>query len=391
MKDGVAIVRCDPDGMVVAVLHEGARVAGFARPGRPLTTLVNPNDFGKALDFIATVRRDGSAYDWEMGLADAAAGAICRFSGGRDGDGMTVAMSPADCHADLLIEELARINSEQATALRRLLKDRAAEGAGIQPYASLTRINNDLITAQRELAKVNATLKAANDLKNRLMGILAHDLRNPLNAIVGFADLLEGDLRGRISRSEMSFITTIRDSSRDMLALVKDTLSMSALESGRMELDRRVVDLGHLAARTVRLLTLMAERKGVVLEFHGPPTPLLVSVDVTKIGQVLNNLIANAIKFSHVGGVVRVTVSRDAAGVVRLTVADQGTGIPEDMKARLFEPFVRGHRQGTAGESSTGLGLFICHSIVTAHGGAIAVTSEVDRGSLFVVTLPAQP
>jgi signal transduction histidine kinase len=251
-------------------------------------------------------------------------------------------------------------------------------------------INNDLITVQRELAKTNAKLKAANEMKNRVIGILAHDLRNPLNAIIGFTGLLEQILAGRTSDKEMSFLTAIHDAGRDMLTLVEDTLSMSALESGQMVLSCKPFDFADLAARTVRMLTVMAERKGVSLVFERPPTAVPIRADPTKISQVLNNLIINAIKFSHVGGEVRVTVSGETGEAACLTVTDHGTGIPAEMQARLYEPFVEGHRRGTAGESTTGLGLFICKSIVVAHGGTIAVTSQADWGSSFVVTLPAE-
>jgi len=383
------IVRCDTDGVVTDVLHEGVSLKGRAVLGRPLTALVAEDSFPKALAFLAVLRRDGRACNWEMEVAGPGGSPLYRFSGGRDGAGLTVAIIPADCKADLLIEELSSINSEQVTVLRQLFKERAGGGAKDLPYESLTQLNNELITAQRELAKANARLKATNDQKNFLLGMLAHDLRNPLNAISGFAELLEEMLAGRVADKEMSCLSTISESSRAMLLLVEDTLTLSALETGFLTLECQPVDLAELARRAVRLLAMVAEFKGVRLLLTLPPGPVQVSLDPTRIEQVLSNLITNAIKFSYAGSEVRVSVSGGEGQPALLEVRDQGTGIPHDVRAHLFEPFVRGHRTGTAGESSTGLGLAICHKIVAAHGGTIAVASEIGCGTTFTVTLAA--
>lgn len=379
------ILRCDAEGVVTDILHEGRGLEGTVKRGRPLTAIVDRASFGKALDFLSNLRSHGCAYDWEINVGTPAGIATYRFSGGQDNVGMTIAVVPTDRDLDLMIEEMTRVNSEHVTMLRRLFKEGAARQVA---FNSLSSVNNDLITVQRELAKANARLQAANDTKNRLFGILAHDLRSPLGVVSGFAEFLEYRLAGRITEQEQSFITAIRDSSSYMLSLVEDTLSLSTIESGHLSLDRKPVDLALQTARVVGMLTVVAERKGVILTLECPAAPLIAEVDATKFEQVLNNLIGNAIKFSHAGGAIQVAIA-SAEGKVRLSVSDQGTGIADDAQASLFEPFAAGRRQGTAGENSTGLGLYICQRVIAAHGGTIAVSSAMGRGTTLTVILPA--
>ena len=367
MTNTMAIIRCDSDGMVTDVLHAGGTLADLIRRGRPIAAVVVRRDFRKALDFIATVRRDRETCNWEMALAGNPDDVVYRFSGGMSGDDMTVA--------------IVSVNRPSAMA------ETPFDG-GFDHYESLSLINNDLITTQRELAKTIAKLQAANEQKNRVMGILAHDLRNPLNAIIGFSSLLELVLAGRSNNEEISFLAAIRESGRNMVTLIEDTLSMSTFEAGQMRLDLQTINFGDLTAQAAKLLTIMAERKGVKLILDQPEIPALICADTTKIIQVLNNLIANAIKFSHSKTEVHVTVSTTVDQQVRLTIADQGTGIPSEVMTRLFEPFTKGRRMGTAGESTTGLGLYICRNIVTAHGGTISVASDGEHGTSVTVNLP---
>ncbi|CAA7612798.1 sensor histidine kinase KdpD [Magnetospirillum sp. SS-4] len=384
------ILRCDGDGVVVEILHEGAALAGLARRGRPLAALVEESSFTKALDFVADLRRQANAYNWEMNVVTAGGVESFRFSGAVDGDGMIVAVVPTDGRVDTLIEELARINSSHVTVLRQLFKERrtAVPPPDAAFFESMTQLNNELLNTQRDLAKANATLKAANEVKNRLFGILAHDLRSPLGVVSGFAELLKMVLEGRIGDKEMSYLDNIHTSASYMLALVEDTLSMSAIEAGRLHLERRQVDFGAMVVRVAGLLSLPAERKGIALVAQVPDGPLHLDIDATRMEQVLHNLIGNAVKFSHAGGRIRIWADV-VGGEARLRVSDAGVGMSAGELASLFEPFSRSGKRGTAGEDSTGLGLHICQRIVLAHGGRIEVDSDQENGTTVTVSLPA--
>jgi signal transduction histidine kinase len=134
---------------------------------------------------------------------------------------------------------------------------------------------------------------------------------------------------------------------------------------------------------------LLAEGKDITIALNADKNLPAVPADAFRIEQVLNNLIGNAIKFSHSGTTITLTVKGDEKGGVHVAIADQGQGIPADERERLFQPFSRTSVKSTGGESSTGLGLAITKRIIEAHGGSLEVHSEVGMGSVFSFTLPA--
>jgi len=227
-------------------------------------------------------------------------------------------------------------------------------------------------------------LRASVEMKNRMFGILAHDLRNPIGAVSGYAEFLEMTDEDRGSERVKRSLATIRESAAYMNDLIEDVLALAVADAGEVTLVRQTIDVGTLARNSVAFSAVAAERKGVRLRVD--EQAVWIAGDAVKIGQVLNNLIGNAIKFSKAGDVVTVSVTRDER-FARLSVADQGIGIPDGVRANLFKPFIKG-KTGTGGEPSNGLGLYICSRIVDAHGGGIEVNSEAGTGTTFTVILP---
>jgi signal transduction histidine kinase len=266
-------------------------------------------------------------------------------------------------------------------------------------YEEMSRLNNELITAQRELAKQNVLLERANEEKSQLLGIAAHDLRNPLEVIQIYSRFLREEAEGRLGREPTEFIRTIERSSEFMAKLVDDLLDLSQIESGRLVLDLAPVDLPALVARNVQLNRVLAAKRRVAIAFtsEGKGAPLLL--DAAKIEQVLNNLIGNAVKFSPPGSTVQVRltlVSDRGNGTgadlgAELTVADQGPGIPEAERARIFLPLAPDRPSGRPAGSPdkrTGLGLAIVQRIVAGHRGDLRVECGKRGGTTFAVTLP---
>lgn len=248
--------------------------------------------------------------------------------------------------------------------------------------------NDRLKAAQDELLARNATLVKLNDEKNRFMGIAAHDLRNPIGAIRSFSDLLLSEDFTPTVEERTVFLTHIRESSDFMLRLLSDLLDISKIESGHLNLELRATDLRKLLRDNVTRHAMVAARKVITVRLFDDSPIDPVVVDPTKMEQVFNNLISNAIKFSHQGTTIDVRLERQGSEVI-VCVQDQGQGIPAAELGKLFKPFQKTSTATTGGESSTGLGLAIVRRIVEGHGGRVWVESELGHGSRFSVALPA--
>lgn len=386
---GIALV-CDEEGTVAEILRDGLGL-GLA-PGRPLAGMVDPACADKAGAFLKTLRAQDAAFNWELTVPTADGHVLpLHFAGGATEGGYLVVGARSRSGLTEVYEDLVRINNEQATALRAALKDaslqlRSRAELDDRHFDELSRLNNELATAQRELAKSNVELDRLNVQKNELLGIAAHDLRNPLQVILTYSQFLLDEAQS-LGPEHREFVETIRTSSDFMLHLVDDLLDVARIEAGTLDLDLAPVDPGALVERNVARNRVLAETKGTRIELlrEGEARPMIL--DAAKIEQVLNNLIGNAFKFSHPGTTVRVSVRR-LDDTVEFAVTDEGQGIPADELDKVFGEFQRVSTKPTADEHSTGLGLSICKRIVGLHTGRIGVESEQGIGSRFFFTLP---
>jgi signal transduction histidine kinase len=229
-----------------------------------------------------------------------------------------------------------------------------------------------------------------NDLKNKFLGIAAHDLRSPIAVIKGYADLFTNGLMGDLDADQKASIRAIAGLCDKMLALINDLLDVSTIESGHLTIETREVDPGVYLAEVHKNNAFIAKSKSIELVLEIPETLPKVWMDPCRIDQVINNLITNAIKFSASKSriVLRAVLSE---GAVAISVTDQGQGIPRAEMSKMFQYFSRTTVLPTAGEKSTGLGLAIAKRMVEAHGGKIGVESEPGKGSTFTFTLPLKP
>lgn len=249
---------------------------------------------------------------------------------------------------------------------------------------SLKRQHERLIA---ELERKNEELVRLNALKNKFLGIAAHDIRNPLSSIKGFSELmlLSGETISAEDHKEM--MQLINKSVNDLLLLVDDLLDISVIESGNLKLDLGPGDMKALLEERVKINAGHARRKSITIHKDFPDDIGLTVFDRKRMAQVVDNLISNAIKYSPLGSNVYVSLARED-GWTRITVRDEGQGISAEDQKHLFTGFQKLGAQPTGGEKSTGLGLVIVKSIVDSHEGTIEVVSEVNKGSAFVVRLP---
>ena len=259
--------------------------------------------------------------------------------------------------------------------------------AKISVFEELFHRQEDLKSANDQLVKMNHQLEDLNMQKNYLLGMAAHDLRNPIWVISQLSELLSGGVAGEVNEEQVQFLSSIRESSDYILHIIEDLLDVTKIEAGKMSLDVRPTDVRALLEQSISLNRLIAEKKDIRLEWKEDLRSTYLYIDAVKIGQVINNLVSNAIKYSPPGTSIEVYVE-ESNDRLSLSVKDQGLGIPKDEQFKLFNGFQTTSVRGTAGEKSTGLGLLICSKIIKAHGGTIDVVSEPGQGSTFWFSIP---
>ena len=235
------------------------------------------------------------------------------------------------------------------------------------------------------IARDVSRLKEVERLKSDFISIASHEVRTPLAVIKGYAATLLNPSLRLAPEQEQRFIKGINDASDRLNRLVSNLLCASRLESGRSQPHPRRFDLVELIDGVASAFRDVSGKHEIRAET--PESGLSIVADRELIDLVLVNLVANAVKYSPKGGVVTISVEEAGSGV-RLRVADRGIGIPPDQVDRIFDRFYRGDNARSSSASGVGLGLYICRSIVEAHGGSIRVESEAGSGSVFQVDLP---
>jgi signal transduction histidine kinase len=358
--------------------------------GKLFQNMIDEASRQKAFEFLVEVKSNRIAFDYQMNLPVDGVVKTLYFIGVLVTEKILVV--GANNHKDVVdfTNRMQEISNEQANLIRSLIKvqhmpQQQSEDPGL--YDEISKLNNELVNLQRELTLKNFELLKLNELKNKFLGMAAHDLRNPISAIMGFSDILSGDLKGSLSANQTRMLSIIRDSSGFMLRLLEDLLDITAIESGKLNLELQPVDLRQLIEKNAELNSLAGARKNISLRVEAEGDIPLISIDSSKIEQVMNNLITNAIKFSFPGAAVKIGITAEG-NEVTVSVADQGPGIPAGELHKLFIPFERTSVKSTAGEKSTGLGLSIARNIVAGHGGRIWAESLEGAGSIFSFTLP---
>jgi signal transduction histidine kinase len=237
-----------------------------------------------------------------------------------------------------------------------------------------------LARAYREESDAVEAARRAVTARDDLMGVLAHDLRNPLGAISTKAAVVREAAASEVLREQADSIANI---AMRMEYLIRSILDVTVVEAGRFSVEQQEVDAEDLLREIVEMFGFVASSKGVALERRGA-SGVRVFADRERILQVLSNLVGNALKFTPPRGRVTLSLER-VAGAVRFSVSDTGAGIPAAEQERIFDRFWTRDRATSRG---TGLGLFIAKAIVEAHGGKIWVDSAPGQGSTFRFTLP---
>jgi signal transduction histidine kinase len=253
----------------------------------------------------------------------------------------------------------------------------------------LSQKNKELEVANNKLKESENNLRELNATKDKFFSIIAHDLKNPFNALLGFSEILDKNYDSLAEEEKREYIGIIFESSQSLFKLLDNLLQWSRTQIGTIQYNPEVFNLLPLIKQEVGLLQINADKKKIALW-------ILVNEAITAyadrniIGSVIRNLLSNAIKFTDFGGRVELR-AREVNGMVEVSVADSGIGIDPDDIDKLFQPDLSLSTRGTANEEGTGLGLILCKEFVERNNGRIWAKSERGRGSTFLFTLPTHP
>jgi len=266
-------------------------------------------------------------------------------------------------------------------------RDRTLQGvfAAARDVTERNRLDQVLKEKNVELESAKSVAEQANLAKSDFLSSMSHELRSPLNAILGFAQLMESDSQS-LTPSQKESIAQIVDAGWHLLNLINEILDLAVIESGTLSLSGEPVSLDEVMLECRAMMEPQAHQRGISMTFPQFDNPCFVSSDRTRLKQILINLLSNAIKYNSARGTVVVDYTVSAPDRIRINIKDTGAGLSPERLAQLFQPFNR-LGQEAGGEEGTGIGLVVTKRLVELMGGAIGVDSAVGAGSVFWIEL----
>ena len=356
------IITSDQTGVVESANAAAAVIFGYDAAeemvGLPLTALVPPPHAERHADYIA---------DYLAGKPSQIIGAG-REAPGLRRDGVVVPL-----HIAIGVAKL-----ENRMLFTAVVRDRTAD----------KRAQAELLAAKEQAETARRQAEGANMAKSQFIASMSHELRTPINAVLGFAQLMEQGVAGPMNDKQADYVRIILTAGNHLHQLIVDILDFSKIEAGKLSLSLEAVSLREVMEETLSLLGPLEERFGVTVEDRIAADCRAVRADYVRVKQVLVNLCSNAVKYAGRGSKVEVAAMMQSDGMVRLTVTDNGRGIPPEKLADIFQPFCRAGAE--AGDiEGAGLGLTITRRLVEMMNGRISVYSRPGEGAAFTVELPA--
>lgn len=347
--------------------------------------LLAPWSRAKARVLLETVGTDAGVFDWDLDLGTSDDFETVRVVAAAADGGCVIscAANAAAAFAELEVwtrdrDDRGEILGAAARAYAR--SKEALGGSDEEAFRQLWRVNSEIAATHRELVRSNRELERMRNALNQTLGMVAHDLRSPLQVLkFTIAFLTDPDIHA--SRTSQ-LATQAEGSIKAIVGLIDDLLDLHAIETGTLRIDRRRCHLNEIVDRTCRTIAWTARERGVRIVWSDEAGPVEAFVDPGRVEQVLTNLLDNAIRHTRSDSEVVVQTVRNATGV-EIRVSDRGPGPPEDGGSKMFEAHHQGERGGRAG-----LGLAIVSRIVAVHGGALRWDERPGGGSTFIASFP---
>ncbi len=375
IREARKIFRADAIGLVVR------------RNGRERVRAHEGPDLPEGLDALIAAMGQGA---WDGGHATA------RFL---DDDATADLVAPY-VQADFRAAAVASVAREPSRVLLVLLARAAGafredvDGPLLKTLSSQAAMALDRALLNQRARRQARDLERAITERSRFFASLSHELRTPINAVIGYNHLLQEKIFGDLSDRQMDALRKANRSAQHLLELVDDILDISKIEAGKLQVFPEQVELAGLLRDTATSLQLQAREKGIYLDMDTPDA-LVVTTDPARVRQIVLNLLSNAVKFTEEGGVtvaLSVAAGEDDAEMVEVRVSDTGPGIRPEDQDRIFDEFEQVGRAagpGGTGPSGTGLGLAISRRLAELLGGTVRLESEPGAGSAFTLTLPS--
>ncbi len=245
--------------------------------------------------------------------------------------------------------------------------------------------------ADIELVKAKKRAEESSDAKSKFLAIMGHELRSPLNAIVGFSDMIANEREGAINHSNYrEYAETINDSARHLMSLINDILDMTRIEKGKMQLVEQEIDPLELCRFVAKMIRVDGDNSGVVIVENYSEKPVMITGDLTRLKQILLNLLGNAVKFSKAGDQITLSLSYSKKGSAVFEVIDQGPGLTAEQIELVFQPFVQGEQNSSRSYEGLGLGLAIAYRLARMHDGVLTIDSVPGEGARACLILPPE-
>lgn len=241
--------------------------------------------------------------------------------------------------------------------------------------------------AYEAIKRQNKKIKSDEKIQNQFIANISHDLRTPLNSIIGFSEALSGNIFGELNPKQKEYVEDIRISGIRLLGMINEILDISKLESKTTKLATTEINLAQLINEVSNILQPLLQKKELKLTIKSSKNDIILNADYTKLQQIIFNILGNAIKFSHHKGTITLKITQNNTDT-KISIKDSGIGIDKKYHKKIFNKFFQVNTPSVQTEPSTGLGLTISKEFVKLHGGDIKLVSEINKGCEFIITIP---